>query len=109
MLSPYERKQSVVRVYTNSRDYAEDIVRFADEGWSVESVTERHPRRGCGRILLMGVIFAWIFPPKPELVVTYSRVVLDKGLARCRACGAINRYGKGATHCTTCGTPLTRT
>lgn len=106
--NPAERKETVVRVYTSPKDFERDTPRFAAEGWIVASVTHRQPRRGCGRILLMGVIFAFIFPPKPELVVTYERTVLAPGYARCYSCGTINRYERTSTFCTNCGKPLRR-
>lgn len=104
--NPAERTESMVRVYTKPSDYSKDAAKLASDGWIAGNVTERQPRRGCGRILLMGVVFAFIFPPKPELVVTYTRTVLQKGFVRCFACGTINESGKGHEFCVNCGAAL---
>lgn len=106
MPHPAERQESMVRVYTKPEDYSRDAAKLAKDGWVAAQVTERQPRRGCGRILLMGVIFAFIFPPKPELVVTYTRTTLQKGFVRCFRCGAINQTGKAHEFCVNCGAAL---
>lgn len=65
-------QESMVRVYTSAEDYGKDAKKLANQGWSVSNVTHRQPRAGCGRI-----IFLWwltlLRPPKPELIVTYTR------------------------------------
>ena len=100
--------ETMVKVYTNPKNYAKDAKDLAKDGWKAENVTERQPRRGCGRILAMGVIFAFIFPPKPELVVTYSRERLNKGYVRCWSCGTINQAKQKRFFCTKCGSQMER-
>lgn len=62
----------MVRVYKSPEAYRKDAAKLAKQGWSVQSVTERRPRSGCMRLLLLWFVVL-IFPPKPELVVTYVR------------------------------------
>lgn len=104
MSAQAEKRETMVRVYKKPEDYERDAAKLAKDNWSVDSVTERRPRSGCGRIALLW-LWALVFPPKPELVVTYARVTLNKGYVRCFSCGTINRDTKGAI-CTNCGVPL---
>jgi len=64
-------KTIVVKRYPNERDYQRDAQKMARKNYKVVSVTSDKPRAGCMRILTLG-IFTLIFPPKTELVVTYS-------------------------------------
>ena len=68
-------KQKVIEVrrYRNEKEYQKDAGKMAAKGYEVQSVVSEQPRSGCGRILTIG-IFAAIFKPKPELVVTYRLV-----------------------------------
>lgn len=104
MSTQVENRETVVRVYKKPKEYEKDASKMAKDNWSVESVTERRPRSGIGRIATL-MLLALVFPPKPELVVTYARVTLKKGYVRCFSCGTINRDKKGA-FCTNCGVPL---
>lgn len=69
MAQPFE---TMVRVYKSNSDYQHDAKRLAKDGWSVQTTTERKPRAGCARIILLWWL-TLLRPPKPELVVTYSR------------------------------------
>lgn len=64
--------QTMVRTYRSSSDYAKDSAKLLSDGWTVLTVVTQQPRSGCGRILLIG-IFAAVFKPKPEIVVTYQK------------------------------------
>lgn len=64
-------KSIVVKRYKNERDYQRDAQRMSKRSYHVVSVTSEKPRAGCLRIVSLG-LFTLIFPPKPELVVTYS-------------------------------------
>ncbi len=107
MSSPVETLESHVVVYKNPKAYEKDAPKLAKKGWKVESVTERKPRAGIGRLLSLGFV-TMIFPPKPELVVTYSKSTLKKGYVRCFSCGTINRDERGnkTQTCTKCGVQL---
>lgn len=61
-----------VKNYSSPGAFNRDAGKMARDGWSVVSTTERQPRAGCLRIVTLG-LFTLIFPPKPEIVVTYSR------------------------------------
>ena len=67
------QQRTMVRVYTDPGRYRKDAERLAREGWRVEQVTEHRRRSGCLRVFLLLGIFALVFPPKPEIVVTYVR------------------------------------
>lgn len=67
--------ETMVREYKGVKAFQQDVARLAPEGWTVLQQNEFRPRQGCMRILLMGFIFAFLFPPKPLIVVTYSRPV----------------------------------
>lgn len=59
-----------VKRYKNEKEYQKDAAKLAAKGYEIQSVVSEQPRAGCGRILTIG-LFAAIFKPKPELVVTY--------------------------------------
>lgn len=67
------QQETTVKVYRSSKDYQTDAQHMAQQGWTVSNVTENRPRSGCIRVFLLLGIFALVFPPKPEIVVTYSR------------------------------------
>ncbi len=73
-LSPQMRRETEVRTYKKTDAYNRDAKKMAEAGWSVADVTSQRPRSGCGRILFLG-LFAAVFHPKPEIVVTYTREV----------------------------------
>lgn len=60
-----------VKRYRNEKEYQKDAAKMLKNGYEVQSVVSEQPRSGCGRILTIG-LFAAIFKPKPELVVTYK-------------------------------------
>lgn len=62
----------MVRTYKSNDAYRKDANKLAKQGWRVVNVAERRPRAGCLRLLFLWW-FVLIFPPKPELVVTYER------------------------------------
>lgn len=64
--------ETMVRTYPNPDAYQRDARKLAGKGWSVSNTMERKPRAGCARILTLG-LFTMLFPPKPEIVVTYVR------------------------------------
>lgn len=64
--------ETMVRVYKSPDAYRREAEKLAKQGWVVSNTTERNPRAGCGRMIFLG-LFALVFRPKPEIVVTYSR------------------------------------
>ena len=64
--------ETAVRVYQGADAYQSELVELSGKGWSPLNVTERKPRAGLLKIFTLG-FFALVFPPKPELVVTYQR------------------------------------
>jgi hypothetical protein len=62
----------MVRVYSSNSAYQKDAAKLAKQGWTPITVTERRPRAGCARIILLWWL-TLLRPPKPELVVTYQR------------------------------------
>ena len=64
-------KSIIVKRYKSQAAYQRDAGRLAKQGYTVTDVTSEQPRAGCLRILTLG-IFAWLFKPKPVLVVTYK-------------------------------------
>lgn len=65
-------KPIVVKRYKDERAYQRDAQRWVRRGYKVSHVISEKPRAGCARILTLG-LFTLLFPPKSELVVTYSR------------------------------------
>lgn len=63
-------KSILVKRYKDERAYQKDAQRMVRRGYKVTSVTSEMQRAGCARILTLG-IFTLLFPPKPQLVVTY--------------------------------------
>jgi hypothetical protein len=64
------KQQVIIKRYKYDKEYQRDAQRMAKAGYIVQSVTSEQPRAGCGRWLTLG-IFALMFKPTPELVVTY--------------------------------------
>jgi hypothetical protein len=62
-----------VKEYKNSGEYQTDAKRMLSQGWRVTDTSERIQRRGCLTMLLIGWNIGLIFPPKPHIVVTYTR------------------------------------
>ena len=67
------RRETAVRVYQHARQLVEDQAAMAGYGYEVLAVTMWRPRSGYWRLILLGFIFAYTFPPRPELIVTYGR------------------------------------
>jgi hypothetical protein len=59
-----------VRTYPDRVAFERDAARLAGNYWVVSSVVERKPNAGCLRILFLWWLVL-IFPPRPELLVTY--------------------------------------
>lgn len=104
-----DRHETMVRVYKKPDEYQRDAQRLAAQGWIVANTMERRPRAGCARILTLG-LFTLVFPPKPELVITYSRVVgsgtgvasaLEPQFIACPQCGG--PVPVSAQFCPSCG------
>lgn len=66
------RIETMSRTYQNQEAYSTDAARLAGQGWRVTNVTEHQPSTGCARGCLLG-LFALVWKPKPELIVTYER------------------------------------
>jgi hypothetical protein len=64
--------ETMVREYDDTDEYNRDAKKLAEQGWSVQSVTELSQSSGCFRCCFLG-IFAAILKPKSHLVVTYVR------------------------------------
>lgn len=95
MSQPFE---TMVRVYRSTSEYQRDAQGLARKGWQPTSVTERKPRAGCLRLILLWWLVL-IIPPKPELVVTYQRGI---GQSAAEAL-AIAELSKLPGHCPNCG------
>ncbi len=63
---------TMVKEYEDTREFNRDAQKLSGQGWQVVSQTERTQRPGCLRILLTGGL-AVVRPPKPHIVVTYTR------------------------------------
>lgn len=64
--------ETQVKEYKDSDDYQRDAKKMAEDGWTVQTVTERQPNAGCMRCCFLG-LFALVLKPKPTLIVTYTR------------------------------------
>lgn len=108
--------ETFVVVYTSPKQYAQDAQRQAASGWVPLTVTERSPRAGCFRIFTLG-LWSLVFPPKPELVVTYQRVsqiqpssrvsilkITPSTVRHCTICGGL--CNASDEFCANCGSPL---
>lgn len=62
----------VVRRYKTEREYQRDAGRMVKRGYRVAHVVSEMRNAGCMRWLTIG-LFALIFKPSPEFVVTYQR------------------------------------
>ncbi len=62
-----------VKEYNDTAQYQSDAKKMAEQGWHVTDTSEREQRRGCISMLLFGWNLGLVFPPKPHIVVTYSR------------------------------------
>jgi hypothetical protein len=69
------RRETTVRVFWHSRDLVEDQVAPARYGYDVTYVLVWRPQLGYWRLRLLGVLFAYLLPSRPEQVVTYARWV----------------------------------
>jgi hypothetical protein len=96
-----ESFETMVRVYKTTDAYQSDLAKLTKKGWITQTVTERKPRAGCARIILLWW-FTLIFPPKPELVVTYMRTrTAERGLDTAQG---VSVYQSGS--CPNCGAPV---
>lgn len=62
-----------VKEYKNTSEYQGDAKHMASQGWRVTDTSERIQRRSCISMLLFGWNIGLFFPPKPHIVVTYTR------------------------------------
>ena len=69
------QQESQVKTYKSMGDFQRDQPAMAAQGWTVTSTMSHQPRQGLGRIVLLGFVFAAIFRPKPQIVVTYTRIL----------------------------------
>ncbi len=70
---PPARRETTVRTYQHARHMVEDQASMAGYGYEVLDIMMWRPRPGYWRLILLGFIFAYTFPPRPELIVTYGR------------------------------------
>ncbi len=66
--------QTEVRRYMGYKPFNRDAHHLARQGWAVVSTIEYKRRSGCVRMILLG-FFCLVFPPRPEIIVTYQRIV----------------------------------
>lgn len=66
------KQETQVKTYKSADDYSSDARSMAKDGWTVTNTMERRPRAGCMRVILLWWL-TLLRPPKPEVVVTYSR------------------------------------
>ena len=70
-------RETTIREYRREADYRRDALHRRRDGWSVVSVLKRPrpagPLAGLLHRLTLGASAA-VLPPRPELLVTYSRV-----------------------------------
>lgn len=62
-----------IKEYNTPAQYQGDARNLAGQGWMVKDTSEREQRRGCISMLLFGWNLGLFFPPKPHIVVTYTR------------------------------------
>jgi hypothetical protein len=58
----------VVKRYKNEREYQRDAQKMARKKYKIQSVVSEQQRSGLMRLFLIG----FFFPPKAQLIVTYS-------------------------------------
>ena len=63
---------TVVKRYKNSKEFQADAKRMNKAGWRVILQTQEKRPAGCGRYGCLG-LFAFLFPPRPVIVVTYEK------------------------------------
>lgn len=64
--------ETMIQIYIGSKTFQKDAKRLARDGWTVASTTINKRRSSCLRVILLG-LFCLVFPPKPEIIVTYQR------------------------------------
>ncbi len=62
-----------IKEYKTPGEYEGDAKRMTSQGWRVTDTSQREQRRGCLTMLLFGWNIGLLFPPKPHIVVTYTR------------------------------------
>lgn len=63
----------IIKRYTSDKEYGRDAAQMIKQGYKVANMVSERPRAGCLRIILTGGLGLLIWPPKPQLVVTYIR------------------------------------
>jgi hypothetical protein len=64
--------QTTVKTYASPTLFQKDSMRMQSQGWTVAHTTSHQPRPGVGRIVALG-LFAGVFKPKPQIIVTWQR------------------------------------
>ncbi len=67
-----QQMETLILEYKSIEDFQKDAAKLAEQGWTVQSQTERTNRSGILRCCILS-IFALVFPPKPSIIVTYVR------------------------------------
>lgn len=60
--------------YRSTKAYRKDSEKRAKDGWEVTNTVTNQPRFTIRRFLLTGGIGYFFFKPKPEIIVTYTKV-----------------------------------
>lgn len=63
----------IAKTYDKELHYIRDVSDLATSGWRVVSTTVFQPRSGWARILFSLGWLAVVYPPKPQIIVTYQR------------------------------------
>ena len=64
--------ETMVRVYKDPKDYANDVKKLTKQGWTVLNTVEHQPQSGFTRTFTgLGLLGS---KPKAEMVVTFQRV-----------------------------------
>lgn len=65
--------ETTTRTYKGAKDMERGVNQMVAHGWTVASSVSIPQRQGCVRIVLMGFVFAFMFPPKAKIVVSFAR------------------------------------
>lgn len=68
-----QRPEVLVKTYDKEQHYVADAPRQSADGWQIVSTNTFQPRSGWARILFTLGWMAVVYPPKPQIVVTYQR------------------------------------
>jgi len=63
----------IIKRYKSDKEYQREAAQMMKQGYKVAQMTSERPRAGCLRIILTGGLGVFLWPPKPQLVVTYIR------------------------------------